>query len=160
MTSEGRQQTELKEFLIEGRSNTIIHQFSDLHNIPCVFDLRSERIFFTEFTKGNNKPIIYDGYLARKNDYGNVQYFHRFLFNKLKIKDKQVHHINMNKTDNRFENLKIMDGKKHEIHHSNRRYWKAFETWSYKTGNDNEDAFNEWLIEKGEDDQEDDDEDY
>ncbi len=150
MSREGKQQTELKDFLIENRSNRITHQFSDLHYIPCIFDRKSERMFFTKFTGGSTKPIIYDGYIARKNDYGYIEYFHRFLFDKLIIKDKQVHHKNMNKTDNRFENLQIMDGKKHEIHHSNRSYWKAFQTWCEKTGGDNEDAFNEWLIDKEE----------
>ena len=148
MSKESRQQTELRDFIIENKNNKIIHQFSDLSYAPCVFDIKSERKFFTEFAKGNSKVIMYDGYLARKNDYGNIEYFHRFLFNKLDIKNKVIHHINMNKTDNRFGNLKIMNNEKHNDHHSNRSYWKAFGTWCEKTGHDNEDAFNEWLIEK------------
>ncbi len=126
MSKESRQQTELKDFVTENQSNRIIHQFNDLDGMPCIFDTKSERIFFTQFTNGNSKIIIHDGYLARRNDYGNIEYFHRFIFHKLDIKNKIVHHINMIKTDNRFENLKIMDGVKHRSDHSNNSYWKAF----------------------------------
>lgn len=65
--------------------------------------------------------IIYNGYLARQyGDIDKIEYFHRFIHNiyfKSYGKNFEIHHINKNKLDNRFTNLRILTKEEHKKFH-------------------------------------------
>ena len=134
----------------------MIHQFSDLKNIPFEFDEITERMLFMKFMTPEHEIILYNNYLARINKRTNkIDFFHRFIIQQIKKNMNttlEVHHKDGNKYNNKIENLELLSPEHHEwIHERNkeRGRLRAFETYCEKKygyiDECYEEEFEEWL---------------
>jgi len=135
-----------------------LHQFEECDRVPLEFDDQSEEVFFKDFIELG--PIyLHNGYLSVKTQTGTI-FFHRFLWEILtetKIGNKQIHHKNHNKWDNRMDNLQVMEPNTHKKYHERKRtsrYSKGLQTYSEKKygcypDDEIEEEFRSWLMNKG-----------
>ncbi len=78
-------------------------------------DIGSETVWNERvWVKVGNHPLFPDRTWVRKSNLIMAEHLGRML-----AKNEIVHHRNENKTDDRIENLEVMDNKDHAVHHNN-----------------------------------------
>jgi hypothetical protein len=83
------------------------------------FDKKGLKLYEKEFKDNNFEIILYNDYLARRNNKkGIIEFFHIWFYNRIKpSQGKQIHHINTENVDNSFSNLIDITEKEHKILH-------------------------------------------